>query len=67
MTPAVALTAGDPAGVGPELLVRLLRELRGQDEGSIVVVSSEAELAQGLMQAGFDADVDQLISTGASR
>ncbi|MFC7787739.1 PdxA family dehydrogenase [Microbacterium sp. MAHUQ-60] len=62
MTPAVALTAGDPAGVGPELLVRLLRELRGQDEGSIVVVSSEAELAQGLMQAGFDADVDQLIS-----
>lgn len=61
MTPAVVLTAGDPSGVGPELLVRLLWELRGRGDEPVVVVSSEAELAQGLAQAGLGVDVDQLI------
>jgi 4-hydroxythreonine-4-phosphate dehydrogenase len=62
MIPAIALTAGDPAGVGPELLARLLWELREQPDEPVVVISSIPEIAQGLVQAGIDADAEQLLS-----
>ena len=46
MTIPLALTTGDPAGVGPELIARLLDELRGSTGDPLVVVSSREELAE---------------------
>lgn len=59
--PAVALTAGDPAGIGPELLVRLLDELRAAEPEPIVVVAARAELERGIGRSGLDVTVGDLM------
>lgn len=61
MTTAIALTAGDPAGVGPELLVRMLVELRAETAEDVAVISSREELAAGIADAGIDTDVNGLL------
>lgn len=62
MSAAIALTAGDPAGVGPELLARLLWEVREESAEPVVIVSSEAEISQGVVQAGLEIEAEQLLS-----
>lgn len=62
MSATVALTAGDPSGVGPELLARLLHEIRDEHAEPVVVISSHAEIAQGLSQAGLEIDAEQLLN-----
>lgn len=59
----IAVTAGDPAGVGPELLVRLLAELRALPDEPVVIVSSREELWRGLDRSGIDVGLDQLLAT----
>lgn len=59
----IAVTAGDPAGVGPELLVRLLDELRQLPDEPVLIVSSRDELAQGLAQSGTEVELDELLAT----
>lgn len=62
-TPArVAITTGDPAGIGPELVARLLSEV-GPRAG-ILLVSSPAELAAGLRRAGLDLTPRDLLGQG---
>jgi len=62
MSRTVALTAGDPAGVGPELLVRLLHELRDASGQRVVVVSSAEELQAGILHSGLAVDVEHLLA-----
>lgn len=64
MTVPVALTAGDPAGVGPELIVRLLDELRSSADDPVVLVSSREELAAGIARSGLARGVDELLQPG---
>jgi 4-hydroxythreonine-4-phosphate dehydrogenase len=59
---ALALTAGDPCGVGPELLVRLLSELRDEPDQPVVVVSSREELDRGIWHSGLATTVDDLLA-----
>jgi len=40
--PVIAVTAGDPAGVGPEIVARLLAEFRPADSRAVVVGASAA-------------------------
>jgi len=54
--PRVALTAGDPAGIGPELIARLLTELAVDDAHDVVVFTTPAELDRGFAHAGSGAD-----------
>jgi len=61
VTLPVALTAGDPAGIGPELMVGLLDELRHSSADPVVVISSRAELAAGVRRSGIDVTVDDLL------
>lgn len=60
LRPRVALTAGDPAGIGPELLVRLLHEIASTpttDDGhAVTVFTTAAELERGFEQAGDAVD-----------
>ena len=58
----IALTAGDPAGVGPELLVRLVAELRDEAAEPVVLVSSPEELRRGLEHSGLDIDLAGLLA-----
>lgn len=61
MTLPIAITTGDPAGVGPELIVRLLAELRASTGDPVVVVSSLDELASGVSRSGLDITLDELL------
>lgn len=56
----VALTSGDPSGVGPELLVRAIQR-RAEGEGDdLVVFASESEIERGLAHAGLSARRSEL-------
>jgi len=52
----VAITTGDPAGIGPELVARLLTEIAGDDAHPVTVYSTSDELDRGFTQAGAAAD-----------
>jgi 4-hydroxythreonine-4-phosphate dehydrogenase len=54
----VAITTGDPAGIGPELVARLLTEIAGDAGQPVVVFSTGAELDRGFAQAAAGADRD---------
>ena len=52
----VAITTGDPAGIGPELVARLLSEIALDAGQPVTVFSTTAELDRGFDQAGAGAD-----------
>ncbi|MBE2997124.1 4-hydroxythreonine-4-phosphate dehydrogenase PdxA [Nocardiopsis sp. HNM0947] len=51
--PRVAVTLGDPAGVGPELVAKLLARRENTAAADIVLVSDEAELRAAGADAGL--------------
>ena len=60
--PRIAVTLGDPAGVGPELIARLLSRPENTAAADIVLISDEAELKS----AGEDAGAPIAYSTDPS-
>jgi 4-hydroxythreonine-4-phosphate dehydrogenase len=52
--PRVALTLGDPAGVGPELAARLLARPESLRAADVYVLAGAAELADAAHRAGVD-------------
>lgn len=50
--PRIAVTLGDPAGIGPELVARLLAEESTTEAADIVLISDERELADAQHDAG---------------
>jgi 4-hydroxythreonine-4-phosphate dehydrogenase len=50
--PRIALTPGDPAGIGPELLARLLAEPANRARARILIVADRAEIDEGMRIAG---------------
>lgn len=50
--PRVAVTLGDPAGIGPELVARLLADPSTAEAADIVLISDERELADAQADAG---------------
>lgn len=57
----IALTVGDPAGVGPELIVGLLGALRNEPDQTVVFVGSRAQLRLGLAHRGERLSPEQLL------
>jgi 4-hydroxythreonine-4-phosphate dehydrogenase len=55
-SPRVAVTLGDPAGIGPELVARLLADPRTTQTADIVLISDEHELADAKADAGVEFD-----------
>ena len=49
----VALTTGDPAGIGPELLAKLLVEIAGDSAHDVTVFSTADELDRAFHHAGL--------------
>jgi len=52
--PRVAVTLGDPAGIGPELVARLLADPSTTETADIVLISDEQELADAQADAGVE-------------
>jgi 4-hydroxythreonine-4-phosphate dehydrogenase len=56
--PRIAVVLGDPAGVGPELVARLLATPATLTRADVVVVGDRDELAEGARIAGVTLDYD---------
>ncbi len=52
MIPTVALFTGDPAGIGPELVAKLLADGRAAREADILLITSREVLDDGMRAAG---------------
>jgi 4-hydroxythreonine-4-phosphate dehydrogenase len=60
MNPRLALVLGDPAGIGPEIMAKLLAEPANCDKASLLLVADPEELAEGMRIAGVDLPVVQV-------
>lgn len=54
LKPRLALTLGDPAGIGGELVARQLADPASNELAEIYLISDEAELAQAQQDAGVE-------------
>ena len=52
--PRIALTMGDPAGVGPELAARLLADPRNREKADIYVLADQSEVEEAARPVGVD-------------
>ena len=50
----IALIQGDPAGIGPELMVRLLEDKENRRKANLVVIGAPEIFARGEAQAGVE-------------
>ncbi len=53
MKPTVAITMGDPAGIGPEVVVKALKSRRVLRAANPVVVGDEALMAETAARLGL--------------
>lgn len=75
MRPRIALTFGDPAGIGPELVARQLADPATAEAADILLVGDEQELADAMADAGVEfawtrdagTGVPRLVDNGAER
>lgn len=51
--PRIAVLLGDPAGIGPELVARLLAEPGVRDAADLLLIADRAELDEGMRIAGL--------------
>ncbi|MET4098005.1 4-hydroxythreonine-4-phosphate dehydrogenase [Agrococcus sp. UYP10] len=73
--PRIALTFGDPAGVGPELVARQLAQASTTEAADILLIGDEQELTDAMADAGVEfawtreagTGVPQLIDNGGER
>lgn len=54
MKPRLALTLGDPTGIGPELIAKLLADPATMSSADIVVIGSRSEFERGQLIAGVE-------------
>ena len=50
--PVIALVQGDPAGIGPELMVKLLSEQQVLDKANVVIIGDPSVMERGEQVAG---------------
>ncbi|WP_206446109.1 4-hydroxythreonine-4-phosphate dehydrogenase PdxA [Agrococcus sp. KRD186] len=75
LRPRIALTFGDPAGVGPELVARQLAAAATTEAAEILLIGDEQELVDAMTDAGVEfawtreagTGVPQLIDNGGER
>ena len=65
--PVVALTLGDPAGIGPELIARLLARPETVQRANVVLVGDRWLWGEGQRVAGLRVDTTPVTSFGAVR
>jgi len=63
MKPKIAITAGDPFGIGPEIIVKALKDPRLQNLFIPIIIGEKTSL----LDSGFMPDMGTLINTAADR
>jgi 4-hydroxy-L-threonine phosphate dehydrogenase PdxA len=61
MKPTIALFTGDPAGIGPELVARLLAETSAMRDADIRLIGARSVIDDGLRAANVEVDVRPLL------
>ena len=63
MKPHLAITMGDPAGIGPEIIVKACQKLRGRlgagELGGLLVIGSNSALQAARAQLGAAVDIPE--------
>ncbi|MEO8507595.1 MAG: 4-hydroxythreonine-4-phosphate dehydrogenase PdxA [Betaproteobacteria bacterium] len=54
MKPTIALFTGDPAGIGPELVARLLADGKAQRDADILLIGAREVVEDGMRAAGVE-------------
>ena len=57
--PCIAMVLGDPAGIGPELIARLLADRAAMQAADILVIADKGEFDEGMRVAGCRTDYVQ--------
>ncbi|WAG77287.1 4-hydroxythreonine-4-phosphate dehydrogenase PdxA [Metapseudomonas furukawaii] len=52
--PRLAMVLGDPAGIGPELIARLLAEPEVRRQAQVLLIADESEMRRGMQIAGCE-------------
>ena len=60
MKPILAITMGDPAGIGPEITVRALNRKETYEKCRPVVTGDAAIMRQAVQLLGFDLQVNAI-------
>ena len=62
MKPRIAVLLGDPAGIGPELIARLLARPENRARADLLIIGDRRELDRGMEIAGerFDYTVVEI-------
>jgi 4-hydroxythreonine-4-phosphate dehydrogenase len=61
MKPTIALFAGDPAGIGPELVAKLLAQTSARDEANILLIGARSVIEDGKRAADAKVDIEPLL------
>lgn len=64
--PVLALTLGDPVGIGPEITARTLAEAAGDDDAHGVAVGDSAALRRAVQVCGLDVEVREVSDFGVA-
>lgn len=67
MKPRIALVLGDPAGIGPELIARLLADDAERARAAVLLIADRDELEEGFRIAGARFDVERIGGLGEFR
>ena len=60
MTRRLAITLGDPAGIGPEVLVKALATITETSEVAIIVIGSAKPLQQAMTETGIELSISSI-------
>src|SRR5438067_5982026 len=69
LKPRIALVLGDPAGIGPELVARLLADAATRESADVLLIGHEEEVKAGMQVAGREfpyVSVDSFQQAGRS-
>jgi 4-hydroxythreonine-4-phosphate dehydrogenase len=58
----IAMVLGDPAGIGPELIARLLSSAEVRSQAEVILIADEAEMRRGMDIAGLEFPYRQIDS-----
>ena len=60
MTRRLAITLGDPAGIGPEVLVKAFARITETSEVAIIVIGSARPLQQAMTETGIELSISSI-------
>ncbi len=60
--PTLALLLGDPAGVGPELVAKLLAQNEQRNKANVLIIADKRELLKGMEIAQVNVEFDEISS-----